>query len=474
MKLIYQVGRFDNPKSAFQNFVIKDFFGETVNFQKTSELSSFVLRDFLLERGGEAKVVVVYPVSIILNEKLKDFVEDDDLKKELAYILENPVPFLKNPFEIFEKIPLEGSKDHKLIVHSLGMYLGGRVELYGKYEDIVLEILFDMIERYLSEDIEEIYIDISSGHNIYISAMLEAVRNFAVFTKLMHWIHKEKQPKVFITFSDPIIGRSEKLHQIHIQMQNFAAFFSSPISKREAVDLNFSFLRNIYKEPNISQKGNGAVILKQEVRKKRKGLKEKIELFTILFSAIKNNVPLYLYYHPYHSLEEIKQELVNLIEHAKSDLIKDFEKSPQLDKKAYLDVILSLGFYMGIVEVLERYNVTMFCEEDGLDINELKRVFAEIYSIFELPMNIIMLGNEVSNDTEKIEKVGEIPQWTRLRKIVDPTKPILDEADERNFFAHSGLEGNVTEVKYDGQSIRIRYIHALCKPTIDCWLKERI
>nr|WP_241243661.1 TM1812 family CRISPR-associated protein [Caldicellulosiruptor changbaiensis] len=126
------------------------------------------------------------------------------------------------------------------------MYLGGKVELYGKYEAIVLEILFDMIERYLSEDIEEIYIDISSGHNIYISAMLEAVRSFAVFTKLMHWIRKEKQPKVFITFPDPIIGRNRKIYQIHIQLQSFAAFFSSPISKKEAVDLNFSFMRNIF------------------------------------------------------------------------------------------------------------------------------------------------------------------------------------------------------------------------------------
>ncbi|WP_164742553.1 hypothetical protein [Caldicellulosiruptor changbaiensis] len=42
-----------------------------------------MLRDFLLERGDRAEVVVVHPVSIILNEKLKDFVEDDYLKKSL-------------------------------------------------------------------------------------------------------------------------------------------------------------------------------------------------------------------------------------------------------------------------------------------------------------------------------------------------------------------------------------------------------
>lgn len=205
-------------------------------------------------------------------------------------------------------------------------------------------------------------------------------------------------------------------------------------------------------------------------------MKEKIEMFTILFSAIKNNVPLYLYYHPYHSIDEIKNELKNLISHAKDQLLKDFKSSPKLNKKAYLDAILSLEFYMGIVEVLvlEKYNITMFCQETGFDLENLGKTFAEIYTIFGIPMNWTMLGNEISNDTEKIQAYGETQQWTRLRKIVDPTKPIADEPDKRNFFAHSGLEGNVTEVKYDGLKVYVRYIQGLPQGMIDCWLKERV
>lgn len=129
---------------------------------------------------------------------------------------------------------------------------------------------------------------------------------------------------------------------------------------------------------------------------------------------------------------------------------------------------------MGIVEVLERYNITMFCQQTGFDLEKLGQTFAQIYTIFGIPMNYTMLGNEISNDTEKIQQHGEIDKWTRLRKIVDPVKSISDEPDERNFFAHSGLEGNVTEVRYDGEKVYVRYIQVLPQSTIDCWLKKRV
>ena len=473
MKIIYQIGRLDNPGSAKKEFFITRFKGEIVNFSRESELSAFVLRDFLNSQGNEAKTVVIYPISILLNEKIKDYVEDEDLKKELKNICENPSQYLKSPFDIINRLPLESLRDDALVIHSLGTYLNN-VELDGSYDDIVLEILFDMIERYMKEDIDEIYLDISSGHNIYISAMIEASRHFAVLTKLMHWIHEEKRPSIYVVFSDPIMGSSAKTFEIHIQPQSYTAFFSSPISKKEACDHNFSFLRNIYQEPQDDKNGNNKVLQKKQIREKRKALKEKIEMFTILFSAIKNNVPLYLYYHPYHSIDEIKNELKNLINHAKDQLSKDFKSSPRLNKKAYLDAILSLCFYMGIVEVLEEYNITMFCQQTGFDLEKLGQTFAQIYTIFGIPMNWTMLGNEISNDTEKIQQHGEIDKWTRLRKIVDPVKSISDEPDERNFFAHSGLEGNVTEVRYDGEKVYVRYIQVLPQSTIDCWLKKRV
>ncbi|MEM2249057.1 MAG: hypothetical protein QXJ46_06075, partial [Candidatus Bathyarchaeia archaeon] len=54
------------------------------------------------------------------------------------------------------------------------------------------------------------------------------------------------------------------------------------------------------------------------------------------------------------------------------------------------------------------------------------------------------------NVEEKREKCKD---WVKLRTIYGESKDFT----ERDFLAHSGLEMNVTEVKYDGQSIMLRY-----------------
>jgi len=50
--------------------------------------------------------------------------------------------------------------------------------------DVVLRILIDMMQRYLEEPFEEMYLDISSGLNVYASAMIEAGRVFLTLISL--------------------------------------------------------------------------------------------------------------------------------------------------------------------------------------------------------------------------------------------------------------------------------------------------
>lgn len=472
MKIIYQVGRLDDPKRATQEFYIKNFLGEEVNESSKSELSSFVLRDFFRKRGYEAKTVIIYPASIVFNKFLQNYIQPEELKNELLDIFTHPSSYFKNPYEFIDKIQLETSKDEKIVVHSLGEYLG--LSFDARYDDIVLEILLDMIERYLNGELEELYLDISSGHNIYISAILEAARHFAVFTNLMEWMDENKLPKIFLVFSDPIIGSSANSFEVHIQQQRFTAFFSSPVKRKEAAEFNFSFLRNIYPDPeNNGAKGQEAAKLKQQAREKRKKLREKIEMFCLLFSAIKNNVPLYLYYQHYHSVDEIKDEILRLIKNAKEKLYDNYQKSPNLNKRAYIDAILSLGFYIGIVSVLEKYNITMFCQDTGIDLDLIKRNFFEIYTTFRLPTNYVMLSNEISNIQKVFEQMDDIDSWTGLYKIIDPQK-LPGEPIDRNYFAHSGFERNVTEVRTEGKTVFVRYAFNTNFNVINCWLKDRI
>lgn len=239
MKVIYQVGRLDDPKKSTQEFCIKNFLGEKVNESGRAELSSFVLRDFFRKRGDEAKTVIVYPASIVFNKFLQNYIQPEELKNELLDIFTNPSSYFKNPYEFLDRIQLETSKDEKIIVHSLGEYLGWNFD--ANYDDIVLEILLDMIERYLNGELEELYLDISSGHNIYISAILEAARHFAVFSNLMEWMDVHKLPKIFLVFSDPIIGSSANNFEIHIQQQNFTAFFLRQLNEKRLQSSTFHF-----------------------------------------------------------------------------------------------------------------------------------------------------------------------------------------------------------------------------------------
>jgi len=469
--LIYQVGRFDNPKDSVKNFFIKDFHGEKVDYSNWAELSSLFLKDFLLQKGFEAKTVLVYPVSIVFNNKFVNYITPDSMKSELLSIFETPSMYLKNPDDFISKINLENKRDDKLIVHSLGEYMG--ISLDASYDDIVLEVLFDITKRYLEEPFKRLYIDISSGHNIYISAMLEASRHFAVFSYLMHWVDEKNVPEIYISFSDPILGSSASSYEINIQKQNFTAFFASLINRKEASEHNFSFLRNIYSEPKDVPKGAEGTKIKQQIREKRKKLREKVEMFCYLFSAIKNNVPLYLYYQHYHSEGEVIEEILKLIENAKEKLLKDFKSSAYLDKGAYLKALLSLGFYLGIIRVLEMFNITMFCQDRGIELDTIKKNFIGIYDIFKIPTNYVMLGNEISNTEKFLNELDDIKNWTGLYKLISPSSSQTDP-DERNYFAHSGFERNVTEVRMNEGKIFVRYAHNTNMNIINCWLKSRI
>ncbi|MEM2614016.1 MAG: hypothetical protein QXO15_07320 [Nitrososphaerota archaeon] len=67
----------------------------------------------------------------------------------------------------------------------------------------------------------------------------------------------------------------------------------------------------------------------------------------------------------------------------------------------------------------------------------------------------------ISRDLNRIKKAVEegkklYREWTKLRTVYgDHEKP--KDFTSRDFLAHSGLEMNVTEVKYDGQSIMLQY-----------------
>jgi len=139
-------------------------------------------------------------------------------------------------------------------------------------------------------------------------------------------------------------------------------------------------------------------------------------------------------------------------------------KSPNLQKDDYIKIILTLGLYAGIVEVLYNIKVNRYEENEGVELNQIKEKFAtkgqSIYEKFNLDLSISLLGQEIHNLSERKDEKGEklidkcSNQWEKLGKYL---YGIEGGFNWRNFLAHTGFEKTITEVKKENSKIHFRY-----------------
>ncbi len=431
-----------------------------------TSLSSFAISDFLKTKGYNPEVILLYPVSLIFNSTLikkKEFQTKccSEFYESLVKVLEKPDDYLKNPVMFFKKHPHSKEVEECKVIHSLGEY-----DIYNipdipdkhipfdcSYSDIVLMIMTDMIKRCLTkgEEIKRVIVDISSGHNIYVFALIEALKYLNVWLKLYNC--NKDAPTNEIAFSDPIIsGGKQTEYKIYFEKQSVKAFFTSPIKNEDIT--NFKLAKAIFSD--IDQ------------REKKQKIQKKLEKFLLLFSAIKNNAPLAVYHLLDHEVKDILQILEELINHIEKKLTEKYNTSPKLNKDDYTNAILALGFYIGIRKLLQE--VCISNEADGINIKNIRENFQKIYNVFGLNLNDTVLGNEV----DKIEKgIKPTTEWTNLIDLLYAGDKSISTPQKRNFFAHAGFEGCVTECKMKNDHIYVRYKETYID-TINSWLKESV
>jgi CRISPR-associated protein Csx1 len=452
--LIYQIGRLD-----INAFDIIKFCIDKHNFE--TSLSSFAIRGYLRKNKLESDIILIYPVSLPFNRWLINndkFISkcQNECYKLLKDAFNRPDEYLKNPEKFFKSHPHSNEiKDFK-VIHSLGEYItsGSSVSFNCHYSDIVLTILIDMIKRYLNDEqkIKRILIDISSGHNIYVSALVEALRYFGVWLKLYNW--GKERPIVEIAFSDPIIPDStEDENMIHIEKQSAKAFFSSPI-KHDDIQ-NYQLSRVIYPE--------------KEQKKFKNRIQSMLESFVLTFSAIKNNIPLAIYEFGYHEPQEVLEILRDIISHTENKLTDKYDNSPNLDKNEYVKVFLTCGFCCGISNAL-RDNKISKIDLKGIEIQTLRECFRKINRLFDLNLNDIILGNEIDKLNKDIKSDTE---WDFLVNLLYSGDKSKLKPQKRNFFAHAGFEGNLTKCKRQNGEVYLKYDQRNME-TIKKWLKESI
>lgn len=459
--IIYQIGRLDIGFYKELEFQVD---GKVF---KTS-LSSFAIRDFFARDSNNTSIVLIYPVSLPFNTfllKNQSFTSSitSAFKENIENALNKPEEYLNNPHPLFATHPHSKEVDDFFVIHSLGTYSTEKQQISFScyYSDIFLEILFDMVGRYLkhmekdgSEFIRFI-IDISSGHNIYISALLEAARQFGVCLQLAGWHNREKIPEIVLAFSDPILPNENIKYAIHFDTLKTKALFSSPVDNRDVEGHTLS--RKIF----------------PDLRENKRKLQKILDTFLITYSAIKNNTPLAIYQFGYDEKDTILAVLKIFIENTKNKLYASFAASPDLKKDEYLKTLLAISFYYGITCMLERYNIHN-SGDSGTDINSLRTSFEKIYEVFGLGLNNVILGNEVEKQKKALEQNTDenTEEWKSLFCLLTINGDKKETSPQkRNFFAHAGFEQNITQYRIENGSLKLRYKDEQTD-TIKRWLKE--
>lgn len=457
-RYIIQIGRLD--KGVVENKKI-NFTIDSKNYN--TSLSSFALK----QHFGNASVILLFPVSLPFNKSL---VEGDvkfcseELKNKIEKIINSERDwYFNDPLSFFKNVHPQGKEaDDCLVIHSIGEYEG--VEFEGYFDDIVLEIFVYLVENYLkNEKIKEIYIDISTGLNIYISALLEAIRHFYVFTRLLSW-GEENQIKLCLVYTDPIIGSSAKTPRIYTDyILNYKVFFSSPIKVNDitGTDEKDTFQFSIAKE------------IAGDDRELKKEINKFLDHFTVCFSAIKNNIPLAIYTFEIDKIEDVKKLLQKILYLTKERLYKDIRKTPKLKKDIYLKFFLSMSFSIGILKIFNKYGINpgIHPKEEGVSINEIEQKFEEIYEEFGLHLNISFLKTEISNIKKKV--IDEKGEWKDLKSYFSELESKDTQPVNRNFFAHSGFEKSITIIRKMGEELYIKYDEKHIN-MIKKWLREEI
>jgi len=451
--IIYQIGRLEQNAFEKIKFVIKEK-------EFDAYLSSFAIRDYLQKDGFEPEVVLIYPVSLPFNRSLTNNDKiisscGSECYEYLKYAFNNAYDYLKNPDELFKSHPYSKETENFVVIHSLGQYEtpSCRIDFDCEYSDIVIHILIDMIKRFISNErkYEKIIADISSGHNIYVSAFIEALRYFAVWLQLYNYGQEKDAPEIEIAFGDPVIPGVGSKYAIHFEGQSIKAFFSSPVSNDDISNNKLS--RSIYPE--------------KDKRHMKGQLQSILEGFVITFSSIKNNTSLVIYHTGYHSEDDILNTLKELLENTEKRLKEKYINSPKLKKNNYLKAFLVCGFYSGLSGLLKKEKVS-FENNQHISIQTLLDSFRNIYRAFGLTLNETILGNEV----DKLKKdIKEDTDWTSLIGLLYSGDKRNTRPQKRNFFAHAGFEGTLTECKrYEG-SIYLKYNNRYYN-TIKKWLME--
>ncbi|GAB6078198.1 TM1812 family CRISPR-associated protein [Hydrogenobaculum acidophilum] len=285
------------------------------------------------------------------------------------------------------------------------------------YEYIKLLVFLKLIDIDLESDIDELYLNIMYGLNVYPDVLKEACRSFVVFKSLKTYPRKSLEFKLL--FGDPIIGNTATNINLYTTDISTMVLFDTFVSIK---DLEF-LEKDVY-----DMVKNAMLILK----------------------AIKYNIPLFIYTKGYHD----KNTIQNTINHLTKYFYNTYKKSIPDSKTTNLiyAIMYLLAIYHNLSNTLESLGIA---KKEWINLQDLE-TFIKIYNIYkrDFGQNEIILRKDIRVIQNK-EQQNNIENILRLKEL-DGQK-VISNPSKRNWKAHSGLEGNITFAKYENNKLCLSY-----------------
>jgi CRISPR-associated protein Csx1 len=385
--------------------------------------------------NGDAKIIFFVPDSLVVR------IEED--VNEAFRLLKDKEKFRKRVVEL-----LDGVEAEVLIIPSVGVYSGTYTARFeGSVENTIVFMFKELIKRKI---IDDIYADVSTGLNIYTTAMLEALRKFATYSKLKRILQGGSGASLKLAFVPQVLTEDQvvkvELHRFEVQ-----AFFSLPKLS----------LRDICTDGTVKSK------IGRKYNKLFREISDHLNTLRMAFNAIKYNTPLVFYHSDIINLDldvqMIEREFMNVVEEleALEEVVEHDDtivvKRPVLISRNIVNTFFAISMLSSIIDFWRGLS------EPELD--SILKTFKGLYENLDLDVNSRFLERDVEGIKELVSGLeGEklLLELEGSGKSKDP---------KRDFFAHSGFLREITLVRKCGDKIILRYAPESAK-YIRSWLRD--
>ncbi len=341
--------------------------------------------------------------------------------------------FILAPESVDKSVAEKFSKENEatlLRIPAQGEYSIGNKKIVFKcnLETIITSIFWHMLKI----KPREVYVDASTGLNVYVLALVEAARRYLTYANLK-WIVQGKKGARVVLVSSPPITRETTESRLEMEDIDVKAFFSLP------------------------RTNPGVLFRRSENQELYNKLKEILGNLKIAYNSLRLNAPLSFYTSELLNLEErieeVEEELMNLLQ--KKLQPEDFEYS-DINGKGVANLFYIIAMYSS----LQKFKATLKIPE----VEEVRRVFSQIYTNPELGLkaNKYFLERDLNNLKEISENLKEGEEITLLelvnRNRPSPEKVKGSKDQQRNFFAHSGLLYEYTLVRKHNSKLYLRWL----------------